>query len=77
MPEFRQRGAEIDRCGRFTDATFLIRKRNDSHEGTRQMILPCGLNETKFFESPIWDFRITFCARAPPAGKIDIFLLNI
>ncbi len=44
MAKFRQRGAEIDRCSRFTDATFLIRKRNDSHEGAGQMILAYGLN---------------------------------
>ena len=44
MAKFRQCRAEIDSCGRFTDATFLIRKRNDSHEGARQMMLPYGLN---------------------------------
>jgi hypothetical protein len=44
MAKFRQCGAEIDRCGRFTDTTFLIRKRNDSHEGADQMMLPSGLN---------------------------------
>jgi hypothetical protein len=43
MAKLGQRGAKIDRCGRFTDATFLIRKRNDSHEGACQMMLPCGL----------------------------------
>ena len=45
MAKFRQRGAEIDSCGRFSDATFLVRKRNDSHDNQdRQMMLPDGSN---------------------------------
>jgi hypothetical protein len=44
MAKFRQCRAQIDSCGRFTDAAFLVRKRNNSHNEDRQMMLPAGLN---------------------------------
>ena len=31
MAKLRQRGTEIDGRGRFADAAFLVRKRNDSN----------------------------------------------
>jgi hypothetical protein len=45
VAKFRQRSAEIDGCGRFPDATLLVRKRNNSHDNQdRQMMLPGGSN---------------------------------
>ena len=83
MAKLRQSRAEIDGCGRFTDAAFLVRNRDDSHNlganGRDYVFVPPSSpddvagrakQELNFSDFGFGTFEVDFGFRPPSAGSL-------